>query len=144
MRTAYLLQLIALAIAIALAWLKGGGPERAAAAAVGSMYVLDPIYHALWGQVTVYEHLNVGHLVIDLIAWVWMIGIAVKANRWWTIWLASAQTISVLSHFLRQATSIMHAWVYAAMGRGPSWLEIALLLLGTGLYQRRARASSRR
>jgi hypothetical protein len=144
MRLAYLLQLGLLIIAISLAWIRGGQPERAAAAAIASMYVLDPIYHATWGQVTTYDDINAGHLVIDLIAWIAMVTIAVRANRWWTLWLASAQTISVLSHFLRGAFEVMHPWVYAAMGRGPSWLEIALLFVGTALYHRRQRARLQR
>jgi hypothetical protein len=142
MRFVYLVQLALLILAIAFAWLRGGQPERAAAAAIASMYLLDPLYHLIWGQVTVYDQINVGHLVIDSIAWLAMVGIALRANRWWTLWLASAQTISVLSHFLRAATSVMYPWVYAAMGRGPSWLEIALLFVGTALAQRRRRASS--
>jgi hypothetical protein len=93
--------------------------------------------------VTTYDDINAGHLIIDAIAWIAMIAIALKANRWWTLWLASAQTISVLSHFLRGAFEMMHPWVYAAMGRGPSWLEIALLFVGTALYRRRLQARSR-
>jgi hypothetical protein len=142
MRFVYLLQLVLLVLAITYVWYRGGQPERAAAAAVASMYLLDPIYHAIWGQVTVYDQINVGHLVIDVVAWVAMVWIALRANRWWTLWLASAQTISVLSHFLRGVTSVMYPWVYAAMGRGPSWLEIVLLFVGTALVQRRRRISS--
>ena len=142
MRFVYLVQLGLLAFAIVYAVLRGGQPERAAAAAITSMYVLDPIYHAIWGQVTAYDDINVGHLVIDAIAWIAMTAIALRANRWWTLWLASAQTISVLSHFLRGTFEMMHPWVYAAMGRGPSWLEIALLLAGTALYHRRVEARS--
>ena len=144
MRLVYLMQLVLLALTIAYAWRRGGQPERAAAAAIASMYVLDPIYHAIWGQVTAYDQINVGHFVIDTIAWMAMATIALRANRWWTIWLASTQTISVLAHLLRGATSAMHPWVYAAMGRGPSWLEIALLFVGTTLYQRRRNPKSAR
>ena len=98
------MQLVLLALTIAYAWRRGGQPERAAAAAIASMYVLDPIYHAIWGQVTAYDQINVGHFVIDTIAWMAMATIALRANRWWTIWLASTQTISVLAHLLRGAT----------------------------------------
>ena len=143
MRSVYLVQLAFLFLAIASAWRWGGGPERAAAAAIASMYVLDPIYHAIWGQVTTYDQINSGHLIIDTIAWIAMVAIALRANRWWTLWLAAAQTISVLSHFLRGATSAMYPWVYAAMGRGPSWLEIGLLFVGTALHHRRRIARSR-
>jgi hypothetical protein len=134
------IQMAAIALAFAYCWRRGGQPERAAAAVLVSMPVLDFIYHALWGEITTYDRINVGHLVIDcgaLIAW---LGIALRANRWWTLWLVSTQLVAVLAHFLRGATAQMHPWVYAAMTRGPSWLEIALLFIGTTLYQRRNRA----
>jgi hypothetical protein len=43
MRVVYLIQLGLLTLAIVYAMLRGGQPERAAAAAIASMYVLDPI-----------------------------------------------------------------------------------------------------
>ena len=98
----------------------------------------------IWGQVTTYDRVNVGHLVLDIAALFAFVLIAIRANRWWTVWLASAQVVAVVSHFLRGITSAMHPWVYAAMTRGPSWLEIALLFGGTALYQHRRRARATR
>ena len=139
----YWLQLALAIIVVAYCWRKGGQPERAAAMVLPAMYLLDPIYHAIWGQVTTYDRINVGHLVIDAAAFLAFLAIAVRADRLWTIWLASTQLIAVLSHFL-QGVAPMHPWVYAAMNRGPSWLEIMLLFAGTALYQRRMKRSRQR
>ena len=136
----YWLQLGLALLVVAYCWRKGGQPERAAATVLPMMYLLDPIYHAIWGQVTTYDRINLGHLVIDTAALMAFGAIALRANRLWTIWLASAQLIAVLSHFLR-GIAPMNPWVYAAMNRGPSWLEIALLFAGTALYQRRLKRS---
>ena len=136
----YWLQLGLALLVVAYCWRKGGQPERAAATVLPMMYLLDPIYHAIWGQVTTYDRINLGHLVIDTAALMAFVAIALRANRLWTIWLASAQLIAVLSHFLR-GIAPMNPWVYAAMNRGPSWLEIALLFAGTALYQRRLKRS---
>ena len=136
----YWLQLGLALMVVAYCWRKGGQPERAAATVLPMMYLLDPIYHAIWGQVTTYDRINLGHLVIDTAALMAFGAIALRANRLWTIWLASAQLIAVLSHFLR-GIAPMNPWVYAAMNRGPSWLEIALLFAGTALYQRRLKRS---
>ena len=136
----YWLQLALAIIVVAYCWRKGGQPERAAAMVLPAMSLLDPIYHAIWGQVTTYDRINVGHLVIDAAAFLAFLAIALRADRLWTIWLASTQLIAVLSHFL-QGVAPMHPWVYAAMNRGPSWLEIMLLFAGTALYQRRMRRS---
>ena len=139
----YWLQLALAIIVVAYCWRKGGQPERAAAMVLPAMYLLDPIYHAIWGQVTTYDRINVGHLVIDAAAFLAFLAIALRADRLWTIWLASTQLIAVLSHFL-QGVAPMHPWVYAAMNRGPSWLEIMLLFAGTALYQRRMKRSRQR
>ena len=136
----YWLQLGLALLVVAYCWRKGGQPERAAATVLPMMYLLDPIYHAIWGQVTTYDRINLGHLVIDTAALMAFGAIALRANRLWTIWLASAQLIAVLSHFLR-GIAPMNPWVYAAMNRGPSWLGIALLFAGTALYQRRLKRS---
>ena len=136
----YWLQLGLALLVVAYCWRKGGQPERAAATVLPMMYLLDPIYHAIWGQVTTYDRINLGHLVIDTAALMAFGAIALRANRLWTIWLASAQLIAVLSHFLR-GIAPMNPWVYAAMNRGPAWLEIALLFAGTALYQRRLKRS---
>jgi hypothetical protein len=138
----YWFQIALTVVAVAYCWRRGGQPERAAAAVIPAMYLLDLLYHVIWGQVTTYDRVNVGHLVLDTAALFVFVLIAVRANRWWTIWLASAQIVAVVSHFLRGITSAMHPWVYAAMTRGPSWLEIMLLFVGTALYQYRRRARS--
>ena len=144
MRAAYAVQMALLILGIIYAWLRGGSPERAVATVIPSIAVLDLAYHTLWGNVTIYDRINAGHLVIDLLALIAMVAIALRANRLWTIWAASAQTIAVLAHFLRVIAPGMHPWVYAAMDRGPSWLEIALLFIGTAIFQYRQRGKSAR
>ena len=113
----------AIALVAAYCWRRGGQPERAAATVLAAMPVVDFIYHAIWGEITTYDRINVGHLVIDVAALLIWLAIALRANRWWTLLLVSAQLIAVLSHFLRGAIGAMHPWVYAAMDRGPSWLR---------------------
>ena len=120
-------QLFALFWACVFAWKRGAGPERAAAATIVLMFAMDPPYHAIWGNRTVYGELNVGHLL----------PIALFANRRWTLLMASAQLVAVLSHFLRWVSIDMHPWVYAAFIRGPSYLQIALLYIGTERHRRR-------
>lgn len=130
-------QLLLVLLACVFVWKRGAGPERAAAIAIVSMYAMDPVYHAIWGNRTLYRELNVGHLVIDLITLSLLLPIALFANRRWTLALASAQVIAVLAHFLRWISFDMHPLVYAAFFRGPSYLQIALLFIGTERHRRR-------
>ena len=129
--------MVLMVLAVAYSWRRGGQPERLAATVLPAMVLLDLAYHTIWGEVTTYDRINVGHFAIDMAALLAWLAIALRANRWWTLLLVSAQVIAVLSHFLRGAVEAMNPWVYAAMNRGPSWLEIALLFVGTTLYHRR-------
>jgi hypothetical protein len=137
--TRYLIQLSLMILAFLYAWIRGAAPERAAAAVVGSMFLLDPAYHAIWGQVTVYQEVNLGHLVIDL----WLLGallaLALKANRIWPLWLVSVQIIAVIGHFLRWFSTAIDPLVYALFTRNTSYLQIALLFVGTALYRHHLR-----
>lgn len=135
--TRYLIQLALMILAVAFAWRKGGAPERAAAMVIASMYVLDPLYHAIWGNVTLYDDLNVGHLAIDLMVLAGTATIALRARRIWTLWLVSVQLVALIAHGLRWMSATVDPLVYALMTRFPSYLQIALLILGTELHRRR-------
>ena len=133
----YSVQLLLLFTACVFAWRRGAGPEHSAAGTMLFIFTLDPIYHAIWGNLTVYKYLNVGHLVIDACAMALFLLIALRANRRWTILMASAQALAVLSHFLRFISPDMNPFVYAAFSRVPSYLQIQLLLVGTERHRRR-------
>ena len=133
----YVGQLSCLLIACLFARKHGGAPERATAATLALMYVLDPAYHFIWGNLTIYQTVNIGHLAIDAIMMALLLPIALFANRRWTLLTASAQAVALLSHFLRSISPEMNQWVYAAFIRGPSYLQIALLFIGTERHRRR-------
>jgi hypothetical protein len=135
----YLGQLFLLFCVCVYAWRRGAEPERAAAATMILMFAMDPPYHAIWGNRTVYQELNIGHLVIDMITLAIFVPIALLANRRWTILMASAQAVAVLSHFLRWISPDMHPWVYAGFIRVPSYLQIAFLFIGTERHRRRVK-----
>lgn len=139
----YLIQLSLMATVLALAWLRGGAPERAAAAVVGSMFLLDPAYHAIWGQETLYHRVNPGHLVIDLWLLLGLSAVALRANRIWPLWLVSVQILAVIGHLLRFLSAQVDPLVYALFTRDTSYLQIALLFVGIWLYRRRVREDPR-
>lgn len=133
----YTLQLAILAIAVLYAWQRGGSHERAVAATLAAMAVSDPIYHALFGYRTL-QTIDPGHLVIDLGAFTALALVALREGRLWTIFAASAQLISLLSHVLRLLHVDMGPMIYAILTRAPSYLLLTLLLTGTLLQHRRS------
>jgi hypothetical protein len=133
----YLFALALLAAAVLCAWRWGGGPERAVAAVLVGMAVVDPLAHAMMGTLGAYDAVNTIHFLIDAAALAALVAIALKADRLWTLWAASAQLLMALSHVLRILAIPMEERVYAAISRAPSYVLIALLITGVLLHKRR-------
>src|SRR3546814_9683392 len=108
----------------ALRW--GAGPERICAAALLAMNVADRIYHALVGRGTIYGSVDIGHLIIDMLVAAVFIGVALKANRVYPLWLSAFQLVSVVSHFAREESRKIAELAYFLMNYVPYY---ALLLI---------------
>lgn len=133
MRLAIGMTFIALAAAIAL--LRGGAPERWFAYILAGMLVTDRLGHLLIGAEN-QTAINGLHLIIDLASFGAMMTVMIGARRLWPIWACSFQLLSVASH----ATLIMDqlpAVVPKILGIAPSYGILASLLLGSLLHQAR-------
>lgn len=133
----YSIQMILLAVVALYAVKKGGGPEHGIAAILVTMSLADPLYHSAFGLTSQLETVDLGHLIIDLTAFVGILFIALRANRLWTLLAASTQLLSLMSHLLRVLNFDMNGLIYAIITRAPSYLLIALLALGTYAQSRR-------
>ena len=115
----------------ALRW--GGSPERICAAALLAMNVADRIYHALVGRGTIYGSVDIGHLVIDMLVAAVFIGVALKANRVYPLWLSAFQLVSVVSHFAREESRKIAELAYFLMNYVPYYA--LLLILAGGIWR---------
>src|SRR3546814_8257003 len=93
------------------------------------MNVADRIYHALVGRGTIYGSVDIGHLIIDMLVAAVFIGVALKANRVYPLWLSAFQLVSVVSHFAREESRKIAELAYFLMNYVPYY---ALLLLLAG------------
>jgi len=133
MRTlVYLLFLGAICI---YALYRGGGPERWVACVVIGMLALDPVVHI--ATPLEYAKLDPGHLVIDLAAWIGFFAIALRANRFWPLWVVSLQTIALVAHAARLLDMTIHPKAYMIMQIASSYPLLVLLLIGTLCHQKR-------
>ena len=74
-------------------WLRGGRPERAVVVILLASYLLVPVLEGLrWGD------LMAGVLAIDLAAWIAMIWLCLRYDRWWLLVVTGAQTLSLMAH----------------------------------------------
>ena len=135
----FLIWLAMLLVASLYAFARGGAPERVAAAVLFSMLPIDWLYHAIWGNVTVYSTLNVGHFINDLWLLIALTVLGLRANRIWVLGQASIQLIAVIAHLVRWQTPLVDPDIYAAFTRWTSYLQIALLFAGTMAHHRRSK-----
>ena len=138
----YLSQL-ALLLAVAIfAWRRGESPERIAALILVGMALADPLYHAFPGKQGIYDQVDFAHAAIDFAGLAAMVALALRADRFWTLWLGALQLIACLAHVLRAIEVDMPEIVYATIIRGPYWAQIAILGLATWLQVRRRRRAA--
>lgn len=125
-----------LVLVIALAWWRGGGPERVGATLLFAVFCIDRAGHIIIGR-TSWATLDTFHLFLDLATLAGLVAILIKAWRLWPVWACACQLLSVLSHPLRMLKIGLHPLIQSILGIFPFYLILISLLLGTVLHQRR-------
>lgn len=140
----YTLQIVLLILVTAYAVRRGGKPERNAAFILVGLPLADLLYHTLSGEQGSYHAVDLVHAAIDLAALAAIVWLAIRADRFWTLWLGALQLIAVLAHLIRLLEVGMHPVAYAIFIRGPFWGQMILVALGTWLHARRKRQAAER
>lgn len=135
MRVIFYLSLLAICAIYALR--RGGAPEKATAIAIILMVASDPLVHFV--TPTRYTRLDPGHLVIDGLALLAFLAIALRANRYWPLWVSALQLIAVVAHVARLIDVEIHKAAYGLMQVLWSYPMLILLALGTRAHQARLR-----
>jgi hypothetical protein len=131
-------QIAAIACLVLAAWRWGAGPERILAGILVWFQAADAVNHALAssaGWFTIYS----GHFVIDAVAAVVAVAVALQANRIYTLWFAAFQLLALFAQIARDLTTGVAQLAYEVLYIGPSYFQILLLAGGIWLHQRRVR-----
>lgn len=114
---------------------KGGAPERIAATtiAVGSILSLA----ALSSPARSYQSVEIGIFLVDVVCLLVFLALALRANRYWPLWVTALQTIGTAGHALRLVDPTMIRWGYAFALAFWSYPMLALIALGTWRHQQR-------
>ena len=130
---------IALLMACGYAFLRGGGPERLAAALIFTAWCATPLvqnHDAL-------RHAQYAVFALDGVLTLALLGVALANDRFWPIWVTAFQLLELLMH---AAMLIDHGVRPRAYWIGMeiwSYLVLVALLVGTWLEApRRSRRSS--
>lgn len=121
------------------AWRVGGGPERVLAGVLVWFSVADSLNHRLFDVNTDYLTTDTGHVIIDAVALVVSLAVALTANRMYPLWFAALQLLAMLAHLSREVTHGTAAIAYLVMYIGPSYGQIVVLALGIWAHHRRVR-----
>lgn len=134
----FLLIFVVVCGASAIAYSRGGPPERFAAAALVGWIVIDDLYHLLFGFSN-FDVVDPVHVVLDgalLAAIMWL---ALRANRIWPLFAAAAQVMCVSGHVAVLFEPDGAHQAYWAMTQLPQYIQLTALLMGAAAHARRER-----
>jgi hypothetical protein len=113
----------------------GGGPERAGAA----VYALSvaATHLVLTTQSSRWLTVEMEVFIIDAVTFLAFIPIALRAERFWPLWVSAFLGLGVLGHLARLVGPDTFWWAYAVVLTIWSYPILALIALGTFLHRLR-------
>ena len=113
----------------------GGAPERIGAAIYAAACLLTfVVVSALPFR---FHSVEIGIFVIDLLLFAAFVLLALRANRYWPLWVSALLGIGVLGHLAMMLRPQVVAWAYAAILSIWSYPILILVLLGTLAHRKR-------
>ena len=119
-----------------MAYLRGGPPERMAAAIIVTWVVSDVTYSVIFGPSS-FVRVDPARVVLDageLAAITWL---ALRANRMWPLWAAAAQLICVSGHVAAFVEPGGMRRAYWALTQLPAYIQLIALVCGAVAHARR-------
>ena len=130
-----------LILVVAFALWGGGAPERWVS---GLMFVANAATALLpYDPGSTFLSLDWSGFGVDAVLFVAFTAVALRANRYWPIWLAALQLVSVAIHVIRMVDRALVPLVYAWSIGQIAYPLMALLVAGTIRHRRRCRAFGR-
>jgi hypothetical protein len=114
---------------------RGGKPERWVAIAMIAAAIATLIAYSPYPR-TFFE-VEYGVFVIDLLLLGSLVGIAVNANRYWPMGMASLHLASTIAHLGKLLDLSMSNWAYALLLKFWAYPMLLTLVIGTMRHRRR-------
>jgi hypothetical protein len=117
------------------ALLRGGAPERIGAAifAIGTGLTVV----AGWESINRFASIEIKMLVVDLACLVAFLILALRAERYWPLWVTALQILGTAGHAVKVAAPDHLPWAYAFLLAAGSYPMLVLIALGTWRHQQR-------
>jgi hypothetical protein len=124
-----------LALCAAYAFAAGGAPEKVGAAiyalSVAATHILLTTHVGHW------RGIEFGVFIVDVIAFALFCFLAIRANRFWPIWVSALLGLGVLGHLARWAGPDVLWYAYAVVLTIWSYPILAIMALGTFNHRQR-------
>ncbi len=127
---------------LAFAWIAGGRAERAGVLLVAGMAAFSWLSQAI--SYSRFATIDPLALVQDFVGFAGFMYIGLRARRFWPLWAAAMQLLSLAAHFARGLKSEVDPMVYALMKSVPTLVVCLAIAAGAALYRRRRRVASSR
>lgn len=114
---------------------KGGAPERITAAIFLAGVALTRFAASLGAQR--WSSLEIGILLVDSAMLLALLAIALKADRFWPMWVVALHLLATAGHAVRLADPTVMRWGYAFALAFWSYPMLVILAGGTWCHQRR-------
>jgi hypothetical protein len=127
-------------VLLVLCWgyalLKGGRPERIGATIIAVGSVFSVAFMPIW--IDRVEAVEIGILLVDLVCLAAFAALALRADRFWPIWVAALVGVGLLGHLARWYDGFeISMRVYAMSLAIWSYPMLAAIAIGTFNHQRR-------
>ncbi|MEO7410124.1 MAG: hypothetical protein ABIU10_02210 [Sphingomicrobium sp.] len=132
------LYLVLLISCSSYAWWRGRSDERVAAAVCLLATALSHLVLILNSPAGRFHQLETGILVIDVLAFLGFVSIALWSQRFWPLYVAGLQLTSLLAHFARVSQIDLLPVAYAAAER--FWSYPILIIIAVGAWRQHRRS----
>ena len=134
------IQLLLFVLVCLAAFRWGGRPERIIAVVwIIAVEVIDRLYHVIWTIPYQLNHVDLFHAILDGTVFISLLLVALNANRFYPLWIAAFQLLSVTAHVARELADAISPVAYAVMVVAPSWGILLSLIFGLIAHVRRER-----
>jgi hypothetical protein len=130
-----------LVLAFVYVMVRGSAPERLAMSAWTLASLLSTA--AVVSGLGAYETLQFGVFAVDIALLVFLIWLALRADRFWPLWVTGFHLLGVMTHIAKAITPDLHPWAYAVGQSIGGYLIIGAIVAGTARQHRRAAAAAK-
>ena len=128
---------VLLGLCTGYALLSGGAPERIAALLFLGATALMPF--VLSGQHGRYSSVEAGALTVDAVMYVALLRVALRAERYWPIWMSAMQGVQLLGHGIGLLGYKLLNLSYAIIDHMICYPMMLLLVIGVRRHQLRVK-----